>query len=588
MKKIAKEKKQKRAIKQISRIISIKDRIDKIYELPIGKRFRITFGYIGIVVLIMVTVSLINIISLRNKINEFHFQIYTTEEKVIKAQISMKNIENNIYRSYITKNKDLCSKYIEESEQEYDLLNSYIKDLSSIPVLQKGKNKETIKTLQLEMDKASRYRKVILQSSQEFKQDEIYSTYKNDYVPIHSHMLQEFEELEKFTTSYGLQFMKNTNVKVAVSISLFVLLFIAGMFSCIQILKRTIKSIVSPVDSIMTVMKEIAVGNLDVELQMNSKDEMGVLCQGIMITIDKLNNYINNITYVVKELEEKNLTVQVDLEYEGDFKPIRISLENTIQSLKQVIETISVTAKEITIGSAQIAMTAKTVADGSIDQNNKINRIMTEIDRIVDMINVNTDQTRQVKELTEYAVKAAKEGDNSMMEVLEAMGNINSHAEEISQIIAVIEQIAEQTNLLALNAAIEAARAGENGKGFGVVASEIGKLAAKCSQAVQSTSGLINSTVNAIGLGIKQADNTAGNFIKIVKLAEETNKVMENLSSNTGIIQEELENTHLFLRDITPIIEKNSAAAQESAAMSEEFIIQADKLEKYLNEYSIA
>lgn len=588
MKKIAKEKKQKRAIKQISRNISIKDRIDKIYELPIGKRFRITFGYIGIVVLIMVTVSLINIISLRNKINEFHFQIYTTEEKVIKAQISMKNIENNIYRSYITKNKDLCSKYIEESEQEYDLLNSYIKDLSSIPVLQKGKNKETIKTLQLEMEKASRYRKVILQNSQEFKQDEIYSTYKNDYVPIHSHMLQEFEELEKFTTSYGLQFMKNTNVKVAVSISLFVLLFIAGMFSCIQILKRTIKSIVSPVDSIMTVMKEVAIGNLDVELQMDTKDEMGALCQGIMITIEKLNNYINNITYVVKELEEKNLTVQVDLEYEGDFKPIRISLENTIQSLKQVIETISVTAKEITIGSAQIAMTAKTVADGSIDQNNKINRIMTEVDRIVDMINVNTDQTRQVRELTEYAVKAAKEGDDSMMGVLEAMGNINSHAEEISQIIAVIEQIAEQTNLLALNAAIEAARAGENGKGFGVVASEIGKLAAKCSQAVQSTSGLINSTVNAIGLGIKQADNTAGNFIKIVKLAEETNKVMENLSSNTGIIQEELENTHLFLRDITPIIEKNAAAAQESAAMSEEFIIQADKLEKYLNEYSIA
>ncbi len=588
MKKIAKEKKQKRAIKQISRNISIKDRIDKIYELPIGIRFRITFGYIGIVVLIMVTVSLINIISLRNKINEFHFQIYTTEEKVIKAQISMKNIENNIYRSYITKNKDLCSKYIEESEQEYDLLNSYIKDLSSIPVLQKGKNKETIKTLQLEMEKASRYRKVILQSSQEFKQDEIYSTYKNDYVPIHSHMLQEFEELEKFTTSYGLQFMKNTNVKVAVSISLFVLLFIAGMFSCIQILKRTIKSIVSPVDSIMTVMKEVAIGNLDVELQMDSKDEMGALCQGIMITIEKLNNYINNITYVVKELEEKNLTVQVDLEYEGDFKPIRISLENTIQSLKQVIETISVTAKEITIGSAQIAMTAKTVADGSIDQNNKINRIMTEVDRIVDMINVNTDQTRQVRELTEYAVKAAKEGDDSMMGVLKAMGNINSHAEEISQIIAVIEQIAEQTNLLALNAAIEAARAGENGKGFGVVASEIGKLAAKCSQAVQSTSGLISSTVNAIGLGIKQADNTAGNFIKIVKSAEETNKVMENLSSNTGIIQEELENTHLFLRDITPIIEKNAAAAQESAAMSEEFIIQADKLEKYLNEYSIA
>lgn len=584
----AKDEKKRTAGKKNMRRIPIRERINQIYDLPIGKRLRITFGYIGIVVLLMAAVSLVNIISLRNKTNEFHSQIYTTEEKVLKAQVSMKTIENNIYRSYITKNKDLCSKYIEGSEAEYGLLDSYIKQLSTIPVLQKGKNKETIKSLQLELEKASRYRQEILKSAQEFDRDKIYSTYKNDYVPIHSHMLEEFEGLENFTATYGQHFMDMTNIKTAVSIGLFLLLFVVGTLSCIHILARTIKSIITPVDSIMTVMKEMADGNLDVELHITSKDEMGILCQRIMMTIENLKNYINNITYVVKQLEQKNLAVEVDLDYEGDFKPIKTSLEYTILSLRQVIEAISFTAEDITTGSAQIALTAKTVAEGSLEQNNRINSLMGEIEGIVDRINTNALQTRQVSGLTEAAVTAAREGDSSMKKVLEAMEVIKQQAEEISQIIAVIEQIAEQTNLLALNAAIEAARAGENGRGFGVVATEIGKLAAKCSQAVQSTSGLISNTVEAIQSGAAQADNTAGNFARIVNVAEETNSVMEMLARNTNGIQKELKNTHVFLTDITPIIEKNAAAAQESAAMSEEFIIQADKLERYLREYSMS
>lgn len=576
-----KEKKNKR------KKIRVKEWINKIYEMPIGQRLKFTFGYMEAVVLIIVVVSLFNIISLRNTTNEFHSQIYKTEEKVLKAQVSMKNIENNIYKSYITQNKELCSKYIEDSEQDYTLIETYIGELSALPVLSKGKMKDKVENLTLELKKSARYREEILKSAQEFDQKEIYSIYKNDYVPIHSHMVQELEELEGFTASYGGNFMDKANMKVAVSICLFLLLVILGAVIGLHILKRTIKSIMQPVDSIMAVMKEMADGNLEVELHITSLDEMGILCQGIMKTIGKLKDYIDNINYVVKQLEAKNLSVEVEIEYEGDFRPIKTSLENTILSLRQVIEAISIAAEGITSGSSQIAVTAKTVAEGSVEQNNRINNLMSEIESVVTMIDNNTYQTGQVEELTESAVNAAREGDISMRRVLEAMKTIEFQSREISQVISVIQQIAEQTNLLALNASIEAARAGESGRGFGVVASEIGKLAAKCSQAVQSTSLLISGTVNSIQSGTELANNTAGNFIRIVEVAEETNMVMEGLAGNTRAIQLELNSTYTYLKEITPIIEKNAAAAQESAAMSEEFINQAGRLEKYLKEYSI-
>lgn len=582
-----KEKKYVNMKKKV-RFISIKNIINQIYNMPIGRRLKFTFGCMGAVMLLMVIVSLVNIMSLRDMTNEFHSQIYQTEEKVIKAQVSMKIIENNIYRSYITQNKELCGKYIEESEQQYDLLEAYITDLSTIPAINNGEQKKILESLQLELGKGTRYREQILSSAREFDQKKIYSIYKNDYVPIHSHMVEELEELEAFTATYARHYMNSINIKVVVSIVLFLLLLIVGVLSCMRILSKTIKSIIHPVDNIMAVMNEMAAGNLEVDLQYSSTDEMGSLCQGITQTIDKLKNYINNITYVVRELEQKNLTVSVGIEYEGNFTPIKSSLENTILSLKNVIEAISTAAEGISLGSAQIAVTAKTVADGSVEQNNRINNLVGEVEAIVDMININTDQTKNVTGLSETAVTAAREGNNSMRKVLEAMGSIEQRSGEISQVISVIEQIAEQTNLLSLNASIEASRAGENGRGFGVVASEIGKLAARCTQAVQSTSGLINSTVSAIHYGSQMANNTAGNFERIVKVSEETNYVMEKLAHNTKAVQNELQKTHVFLKDITPIIEKNAAAAQESAAMSEEFIMQADKLEKYIKEYSLA
>lgn len=582
-----KEKKNLNMKKKV-RLKSIKNMIDQIYSMPIGRRLKFTFGCMGAVMLLMVIVSLVNIMALRNMTNEFHSQIYQTEEKVIKAQVSMKIIENNIYRSYITQNKELCSKYIEESEHQYDLLEAYITDLSAIPAINKGEQRKIIESLQVESGKGARYREQILTSAREFDQKKIYNIYKNDYVPIHSHMVEELEELEAFTATYAKQYINSINIKVVVSIVLFLLLFMIGVLSCMRILSKTIKSIIHPVDNIMAVMNEMAAGNLEVDLQYSSADEMGSLCQGITQTIDKLKNYINNITYVVRELEQKNLTVSVGIEYEGNFTPIKSSLENTIISLKNVIEAISTAAEGISLGAAQIAVTAKTVADGSVEQNNRINNLVGEVEAIVDMININTDQTKNVTGLSETAVTAAREGNISMRKVLEAMGSIEQRSGEISQVISVIEQIAEQTNLLSLNASIEASRAGENGRGFGVVASEIGKLAARCTQAVQSTSGLINSTVSAIHYGSLMANNTAGNFERIVKVSEETNYVMEQLAYNTKLVQNELQKTHVFLKDITPIIEKNAAAAQESAAMSEEFIMQADKLEKYIKEYSLA
>jgi methyl-accepting chemotaxis protein len=82
------------------------------------------------------------------------------------------------------------------------------------------------------------------------------------------------------------------------------------------------------------------------------------------------------------------------------------------------------------------------------------------------------------------------------------MDAIAKSAQQISQIIGVIDEIAFQTNLLALNAGVEAARAGDAGRGFAVVASEVKALANQTAKATEEISAQVaamqSSTSDAV------------------------------------------------------------------------------------------
>lgn len=560
---------------------------DRFLNLSIDKRLNLTFLYTGFIALIIVTVGIINMKSINNKLDRFYDGPYTIQGNVVRAQVSMKNIENNIYRAYMTKKADLCKKYIEASEVEYGKLEQSVTELSDAMILLKDNNIEIVNNLKLEFEKGNRYRTRILESANSFNQDDIYSTYKNDYVPILDHIVTELSEIENNFIAYGNNYMKQADYKVTQSILIFILLIVLGAGSCVYILILTEKSITEPISKLKEAMLEVSKGNLGIQISIDSKDEIGILCEAVMETVRKLNIYITNITEIVKRLEDKDMTARIIIDYEGDFKPIQISLDNSVDSLRNMMIVINDAAEQITTGAEQVAQTSKTVAQGGMLQMEAITRLAEQINVIVNMADKNAEDAVSIQELSQNTVSAAETGNRQMTSLVHAMEAITEHSGKISKVIGVIEAIAEQTNLLSLNASIEAARAGNAGRGFGVVASEIGKLAKECRMAVKSSGELIDSTIAAIKEGVAAANETAERFQTIVKESVKTNKVMANMADNSKDEAKQLKESMGYLQQITTIIESNSAASQESSAMSEEFINQAGKLEEHLREYTL-
>jgi methyl-accepting chemotaxis protein len=560
---------------------------NKFLNLSIKKRLNITFLYVSAISLLIITLTLFNMLSMNQKMDQFYSGPYDIDNNVMKAQLSMKNIESNIYKAYISKKENICYKYIEASEGDYETLEDSVFKLSEIMKEFKYSDLEKVEVLKTEIEKGNRYRKQIVESAKNFNQKEIYTIFKNDYSPIFTHIITILEEIETNAEVFGQDYIKQSKQYVLQSIITFILLFLIGAVSCVYLLIITERSITKPIVEIKTAMLELSKGNLNSDITYKSQDEIGILCEAVNVTMNKLKNYIENITYVVKQLEEKNMTVQVDIVYEGDFNPIKTSLVNTITSLHNMFAIIHNTASQITDGADQIAVISKTVADGGINQNEAINTLLKQINSAVSVVQLNAEKAENIGSLSDSTVNAASHGNNQMILLLQAMKSIEIHSVNISKVNKVIEEIAEQTNLLALNAAIEAARAGNAGRGFAVVASEIGKLAAECSKAIKTTTDLINSTVFSIKEGVDIADETAADFQRILIETTKTNDGMKQIINDSKLQAEKLTNSLTYLQQISKVIETNCSAAQESSAKSEDFITHAEILTGILKEYKL-
>lgn len=375
---------------------------------------------------------------------------------------------------------------------------------------------------------------------------------------------------------------------VGISAIIFNVILLIGMILyAIKMTKDIVATISEPLKDIEEAMNKLSNGEFSVELQYTSENEFGSLANSIRNTINRLNKYIGIEEEILEEIANMNMNVSIEEEFVGDFKIMQNSIEKIIAAMNDMFLKTRSTAEVIDGASEQVSSVAQALAVSATQQAASMEELVATINQITDNVTDNAKMADQMSVSAKVVHEKVEHGKECMDELHVAMEEISKKSEDISEIIEVINDIADQTNLLSLNASIEASRAGDFGRGFGVVASEIGKLALQCAEAVKDTERLVKDSIKAVAQGNIKVEESLKLMQEIVVSNEENSKCIEEVSSVCNQQAAALEQTLAGSNQIAEAIQENSGMAEESSASSEELTAQVVELNQMLQRCQI-
>lgn len=365
----------------------------------------------------------------------------------------------------------------------------------------------------------------------------------------------------------------------------------AGVFIILAaIIALVALAITTPIKVLNTAVGKLASGDLDVEINAKSKNEIGQLADSITQLVDRLKNYIlyiNEISATLGEIGGGNLRFELHQDYIGEFAPIKAAFINIQNNLNQAMYQIASASSQVDSSTVQIASAAQALAQGATEQASAIEELSATVTEL--SLSSQEDSKRAMNLSHSVAVMGQQLGSSNqqMQKMRLAMDDITTQSSEIAKIIKTIEDIAFQTNILALNAAVEAARAGAAGKGFAVVADEVRSLAGKSADAAQSITSLITSSIEAVNNGSSLANETADSLAEVAHDVDEVVAAVEQFAARYQEQTTTLNEISSGIDQISYVVQSNSATAEETAASSEELSSQAHLMKSLVDKFDL-
>ena len=373
------------------------------------------------------------------------------------------------------------------------------------------------------------------------------------------------------------------SVIVMIVLAVLSLIFINSVI--IVFLRKTLK----PIDGVVAAARNIAAGNLNVEIQVKSNDEIGQLSKTFVDMGQNLKTIIQDINYLLGEMSQGNFKVQSECQdqYTGDYRYIYEAIHNIRLNLSSTLLEIDEASEQVSTGASQVADASQALSQGATEQASSIEELSATITEISERVKQNAANAAEANTLSQEAGRGITESNQKMKEMTEAMNEIANTSNEISKIIRTIDDIAFQTNILALNAAVEAARAGSAGKGFAVVADEVRNLAGKSAEAAKNTTSLIENAISAIGSGTKIADETANALRLVVQKSEMSTGKIAEIAEASNVQADAITQITTGIDQISAVVQTTSATSEESAATSEELSAQAMNLKSLVGKFQL-
>jgi methyl-accepting chemotaxis protein len=306
--------------------------------------------------------------------------------------------------------------------------------------------------------------------------------------------------------------------------------------------------------------------------------------------IVKFASDITDLTQIgagLARLADNDLEQKIETAFKPTFEKLRVDFNLAHENLRAALVQVAESADVIQSGSREIASASDDLSRRTEQQAASLEQTAAALDEITATVKKSSDGATHARQVVAAADDDARKSAVVVRQAVSAMDAIAKSAQQISQIIGVIDEIAFQTNLLALNAGVEAARAGDAGRGFAVVASEVRALAQRSAEAAKEIKGLISASTAQVDAGVKLVAETGKSLERIMAQVGEINTVVGEIAAGAREQATGLQEVNTAINQMDQATQQNAAMVEETTAATRSLSQETEQLSGLIGRFRI-
>ena len=377
-----------------------------------------------------------------------------------------------------------------------------------------------------------------------------------------------------------------------------------------------------PLTKLVAAMRELAQGNLRTEVpSVGRKDEVGLMADALVVFKDnglkaraledearlareaaerqRMSNeatreaaaleqktVVDGLARGLSALADRDLTAQIS-DFPGAYRQLERDFNAAVLALREAMRAVAGNSGSILASSSEVSTAADSLARRTEQQAASLEETAAALDQVTATSKRAAESAGHARDVAAVAKADAQETGQVVRRTVDAMSNIEKSAQQITQIIGVIDEIAFQTNLLALNAGVEAARAGEAGRGFAVVASEVRALAQRSADAAKEIKALISTSSQQVAQGAGLVSEAGTALERILKQVDDLNSAVADIASGAQEQATGLSQVNAAINQMDQATQQNAAMVEESTAASHSLAGEARELASLIAKFRI-